>query len=146
MRFAPDVEDLAEPLPLLGKAAMIGEILVTYVRAQRLLRTKNLNEILAEYRAPNGKPPRMSLEARREHAAAVRLGRAVTRTLHPLPTDTRCLVRALVLARLLARRDVECAVVIGVASSPKFKAHAWVEHLGYAVLPTGSTYDRLAEF
>ena len=44
--------------------------------------------------------------ARLATARARRLGRAVMRTLDPLPLDSRCLVRSLVLTTLLARRGV----------------------------------------
>ena len=53
-----------------------------------------------------------------EKYAAVRLGRAIGRTLSILPFDSRCLVRSLVLAELLARRGIDSRVVIGVSQGP----------------------------
>ena len=53
---------------------------------------------------------------RRSYLAAVRLGRAVTRTLPLLPSDSRCLMRSLVLTSVLARRGLPSTVVI--ASGP----------------------------
>ena len=63
---------------------------------------------------------------------AARLGYAVARTLRTLPTDSRCLVQALVLYRLLSERGIHSTLVIGARSQPEFAAHAWVEHAGRA--------------
>ena len=88
--------------------------------------------------------PRVGPQAR--VAEARRLGRAVIRTLDPLPGDTRCLVRSLVLTRLLARRGIASTLVIGARTTPGFLAHAWVEHRGVAVLdPGGGQFARLTE-
>ena len=65
-----------------------------------------------------------------------RLGQPVRRTLDPLPWDSRCLMRSLVLLRMLARRGVVCELVIGVKPGEKFEAHAWIEHEGHPLLPT----------
>jgi hypothetical protein len=92
----------------------------------------------------------------REHAVAdpdglralrsLLFGRAVTRVLTLLPTDSRCLLRALVVTEMLARRGVYAHVVIGVRPSPSFAAHAWVEVDGRPLLPDDdATYHRLAE-
>jgi hypothetical protein len=71
-----------------------------------------------------------------------RLGQPVRRTLDPLPWDSRCLMRSLVLLRMLARRGVVCRLVIGVRPGEKFEAHAWIEHGGHPLLPTLG-YERL---
>ena len=71
-----------------------------------------------------------------------RLGQPVRRTLDPLPWDSRCLMRSLVLLRMLARRGVVCRLVIGVRPGEKFEAHAWIEHDGHPLLPTLG-YERL---
>jgi Transglutaminase-like superfamily len=78
-------------------------------------------------------------------STAVRLGRAVQRTLGSLPFDSRCLVRSLVLRRILARRGAESTVVLAARSRPKFEAHAWVEYDDVPVLPTGEGFHRLTE-
>ena len=65
-----------------------------------------------------------------------RLARPVRRTLDPLPWDSRCLMRSLVLLRMLARRGVVCELVIGVKPGEKFEAHASIEHEGHPLLPT----------
>ena len=68
-----------------------------------------------------------------------RLGQPVRRTLDPLPWDSRCLMRSLVLLRMLARRGVVCRLVIGVRPAGELRgarldrarrapaaAHTWV--------------------
>jgi hypothetical protein len=76
----------------------------------------------------------------------LRFGRAVVKVLRLLPTDSRCLMRSLVVTRMLARRGVYAKVIIGVRPKPSFAAHAWVEVDGQPVLPTDeSTYQRLTE-
>jgi hypothetical protein len=78
-------------------------------------------------------------------AAVRRLSRAVERTLGPLPTDSRCLVRAVVLLRLLARRGRRGQIVIGVRKAGSFGAHAWVELDGRPVVfDEADGFERLA--
>jgi hypothetical protein len=131
------------PFSAARKAALVVEILVAYVRVRRLLRRSDLPSVVATLRAP--------LPA---HAAAspggVRLGRrlshAVVRTLRVLPTDSRCLMRSLVLTALLAERGVSGSVVVSVTPGAEFSAHAWVEHLGVELLPAlGGQERRLLE-
>ena len=86
---------------------------------------------------------RISLPDGELDAAGIRLGNAVQRTLRALPVDSRCLVTALVLTRMLARRGIDNTFVLGVRSQPRFGAHAWVEHGGVALLPTTPEYHRL---
>jgi hypothetical protein len=57
--------------------------------------------------------------------------------------DSRCLVRALVLTRMLARRGIESSFVLGVAAQPAFAAHAWLERAGVPLLSTSSRFHRL---
>jgi hypothetical protein len=74
------------------------------------------------------------------------LGWVVARVLAHVPGDTRCLVRSLVLTRLLASRGIEAKLVIGARTEPEFLAHAWVEHDGTPVLDPGNgSYGRLVE-
>jgi transglutaminase superfamily protein len=74
------------------------------------------------------------------------LGWAVARLLAYVPGDTRCLIRSLVLTRLLARRGIEAKLVIGARATPEFSAHAWVEHDGVPVLDPGDeSFGRLVE-
>ena len=41
-----------------------------------------------------------------------------------------CLSRSIVLHRLLIKNGISSNLCIGVRNTPKFKAHAWVEHKG----------------
>jgi hypothetical protein len=134
-----------ERLPVTTKAALVAEILVTYTQARWMLKRRGLREALEDLRghprAVNCQPLRA---ASRELRAARRLGHVVTRTLSPLPSDTRCLMRSLVLTRVLARRGIESRLVIGVHPGERFAAHAWLEHDGAALLPTGGAdFDEL---
>jgi hypothetical protein len=119
------------------------EILVAYVPLSRHLRANDLTRMVAEARAP-GRPRRLVPEP--AHAAvARRLGFMVEKVLARLPTDDRCLIRSLVLLRMLHGRGIPAQLVLGVRSRGEFGAHAWVEHDGEAVLPHGN-FARLTTF
>jgi hypothetical protein len=123
------------------KVATAAEILVAYVRARRLIRRTDLPGAVTALRdgATAGAPADAV-------GAGQRLGRAVVRTLGVLPTDSRCLMRSLVLTRLLARRGIESRLVLGVRPGETLLAHAWVEHRGQPLLESGGTsYERLLE-
>lgn len=80
------------------------------------------------------------------HVPGSRLAYIVSSVLRLLPTDSRCLMRSLVLTRLLARRGLPSALVIGVTASPEFGAHAWVEQDGRPLLPAhDAIFARLVE-
>ncbi len=127
------------------KIALALEVLGVYLRVRwMLMRLKPvpavsvLRQGLDGHVIPELSPARVRL--------GLSFGRAVVRVLRLLPTDSRCLMRSLVLTRILARRGVYAKVVIGVRPEPSFGAHAWVEVDGEPVLPTGeSTYRRLVE-
>ena len=124
------------------KVVLTGEILATYAAALRRLRGADVRMMAGWARdCPVRQETPPEAEARR---TAVRLGRIVGRVLTVLPTDSRCLVKALVLARLLSRRGVEHVIVIGVRPGAEFEAHAWVECAARPVLPAGD-YERLLE-
>ena len=91
------------------------------------------------------RPAPVALSDAEVRAAGLRLGNAVQRTLRALPVDSRCLVTALVLTRMLARRGIESSFVLGVRAQPRFAAHAWVERGRVALLPTGPEFQRLSE-
>jgi transglutaminase superfamily protein len=123
------------------KLRLAGEILFEYLRAGWTLRRHGLEAALAAVPRPS------EADDPREHATSLRMGRAVDRTLSALPSDPRCLIRAVVLARVLARRGIGSRLVVGVRAAPEFTAHAWVEHLGAPLLPAGDYLrGRLAEF
>lgn len=133
----------ARPPGARAKLGLIAEILVAYVPAWRLLRTNDLVAMVTAARAVRAVPLHLPTAAERE--LALRLGRAVMRTLAMLPTDSRCLIRSLVLSRLLARRGISSTLVIGVRRDPSFLAHAWVERDAEPVLPVGRQFERLLE-
>lgn len=128
-----------------GGAGLVFEVLGVYARVRWLVLR----------RGPIGAASILR-SGLREHAAAdpdglrvlrsLLFGRAVTRVLTLLPTDSRCLMRALVLTGMLARRGVFTKIVIGVRPSPGFAAHAWVEVEGTPLVPgDDSNYRRLTE-
>jgi hypothetical protein len=131
-----------ERLSLLEKIRLILEILAAYPGAQRLVRRSELHAMIDAARNVPTTPHCVGPEL--EHTLATRLGVAVTRTLRLLPTDARCLVRSVVLTRLLTRRGISSKLVIGVTPGEEFAAHAWVEHERRPVLPPGR-HERLIE-
>jgi hypothetical protein len=135
-----DPVDAFRPLSATRKAALVGEILATYWHVRWSLWRNDLQSALDRLTAdvPIREPDRGSF------VNGMRLGRAVGRTLRLLPSDSRCLVRSLVLTSMLARRGIQSSLVIGVRSEPEFAAHAWVEHRGAPLLPD-EEYGRLVE-
>lgn len=123
------------------KIALIREIITAYVAMWRVLGTSDVLQMAARAREV---PVRERAVDALEHQVARRLGKVVGKTLGVLPTDSRCLIRSLVLLRLLARRSIPSTLVIGVRKNSGFEAHAWVEHDGEPILPPGE-YTRLME-
>lgn len=120
------------------KLALAGEIVVAYVLARWSLRRTNLRATLSVLREPPSRGPR-NRSAEPEH-----LSRAVVRTLTVLPADSRCLMRSLVLTRLLARRGHASQMVIAVRPGERFAAHSWIEHEGRHLLPAEApSFERL---
>jgi hypothetical protein len=134
----------ARRLSTVQRVQLAGEIAQAYLEVRRELRRAPIAAALAVLRRDAEKtPPAL---AARTLSDPQRLGDAVTRILVLLPGDTRCLTRALVLTRLLARRGIRGKLVIGARSMPRFSAHAWVECDGIAVLPAGhGSFGRLVE-
>lgn len=131
-------------LRLTAKIALAREILAAYGRVRWLLWRGDVVSALERLRADTSEPSTRSLSP--DGLSGVRLGHAVDRTLRLLPTDSRCLMRSLVLSSLLARRQISSSLVIGVRPAPSFAAHAWVEQAGEALLPSGEDqYRRLVE-
>ena len=123
------------------KIAIVGEILYDYAHSWKNLRNPDLEAMI---RSARDVDPTKLHQAEPIHAEARRLGRVVGRTLRVMPTDSRCLIRSLVLTRVLARRGIPSRLVIGVRTRSGFEAHAWVEHDGTPILPPGE-FTRLAE-
>ena len=118
------------------------EILATYPRAWWLIRRRPLPAVLGRLR--RSRTPRPIDDA--QQLRSRQLGHAVTRTLTPLPLDSRCLIRSLVLVRVLDRRHIPTRVIIGVKPGGEDLAHAWVEVGGPPVLDPGDYFeDRLRE-
>ena len=129
-------------LSLTGRTRLATEIVIAYLRAQRELRRAPITSVVERLRLAPGTAPGSggTLEE------ALRLGRAVSRTLALLPGDTRCLRRSLVLLQLLTRRGISARLVIAARTDPDFLAHAWVEHDGVPVLvPASDSFGRLVE-
>ena len=111
------------------------EFLAAYLPLVRLVRTNDLRAMVATARTPV--LPRIVTVPADAHPTAVRLGKVVQRLFELLPMDGRCLIRSLVLLRLLEQRSISATFSIGVKSDGDFGAHAWVEHDAVPVLPTG---------
>jgi hypothetical protein len=122
------------PLSARAKGRLLAEILGTYVRVRWLMLRRDLGETVAVLRG--GSEP--AADATMPFRNGWRLADAVARSLRLLPTDSRCLMRSLVLLAMLERRGVQASLVIGVKTDPKFAAHAWVERDGHPLLPSGN--------
>jgi hypothetical protein len=132
-------------LGLVERARLVAEIATTYVLARSALRAAPIASAVATLRA-HSRPPRAGIAGEGTLEEARRLGRAAARTLALLPGDTRCLVRSLVLTRMLARRGIPVKLVIAARTDPDFLAHAWVEYAGEPVLSSGDgSFGRLVE-
>lgn len=88
---------------------------------------------------PHVDPERTAgLSSEQTAAVAAYLSLAVVRTLGWPPTHASCLVRSLVLLRLLARWGISSSLVIGVRlKDGSLAAHAWVEYHGIPLLDSG---------
>jgi len=125
-----------------ARIRLVAEILSSYCSARWWLVRLSFPQAVAAARDVRPDGP-VALSDTQLGSAGLRLGNAVQRTLRPLPVDSRCLVTALVLTRMLARRGIDSSLVLGVRSKPKFAAHAWVERGGVALLPTAAEFHRL---
>jgi hypothetical protein len=118
---------------LLDKLLLAGEILATYATVRRLLWRRTLPETVAALRMGAGDGESADGASRDD---ARHLASATVRTIRLLPTDSRCLVRSLVLIRVMARRGLGCTLVLSSPPpGPGFEAHAWIEHGGVPLLP-----------
>ena len=121
--------------------ALVFEILTAYGRMWRAMGHPDVLRLATRARNVRSLP---RVDDPLEHLVARRLGKVVGKVLRMLPTDSRCLIRSLVLVRILSRRSIPCTLVIGVRKESDFQAHAWVEHDGVPILPAGA-YTRLME-
>lgn len=131
------------PLGAFARARLIAEVVTIYARARRHLRSGTLETTLAFVRGLSPRTPEIIDDRRR---LGLRLARATVRTLEPLPTDSRCLMRSLVLTGLMTRRGIDVVFVLAVRSAGQFAAHAWVEFEGRPLLePASEPFERLVE-
>ena len=80
-------------------------------------------------------------------AEATAVARIVHATANFHPVHASCLVRSLVLGRLLQRRGLSASLRIGVAKpAGALDAHAWIEHGGVALAEPGTPSDRYSPF
>jgi hypothetical protein len=142
-RAAPRPLPAARQLRPGERVRLVVEVLAAYLQARRALRRAPIASVMSTLRA---QPAPIAVAGETTLAEARRLGYAVARTLALVPGDTRCLVRSLVLTRLLARRGIPAKLVIGARAAPEFLAHAWVEYAGDPVLSPGDgSFGRLVE-
>ena len=132
----------AGSLRLRDRIFLAAEIMAAYLPLARLVRTNDVEAMVKVARSRDRSTS--SVPAPEAQATAVRLGMIVERVLTLLPTDNRCLIRSLVVLRLLGRRGIPASLVIGVRAGGRFGAHAWVEHNGCPVLPAAE-FVRLVE-
>jgi hypothetical protein len=131
------------PFPLVARVRLVSEVVAAYVRARWRIGHGDLPSAVAALRAGGPQPPAAGDDARR---AALRLAHATRRTLALIPADSRCLMRSLVVTRLLARRGIASTLVLAARVEGGFEAHAWVEVDGRAVLEPGyPPFQRLVE-
>jgi hypothetical protein len=123
------------------KVLLAAEIVSAYLPLVRLVRT---NDVEAMVRAARKRDrPTSTVAPSDARVTAIRLGRMVERLTRWLPDD-RCLIRSLVVLRLLGQRGIPARLVIGVRAESGFGAHAWVEHDGRPILPAAG-FNRLLE-
>jgi hypothetical protein len=128
-------------LGLVSRIGLAGEIVSTYVFVRRLVRRRTLPETVAVLRS--GVDTHVPADAE-SLSLSRHLAWATVRTISTLPADSRCLMRSLVLTRLMARRGLDSTFVLSAAAGPEFAAHAWVEHAGEPVLqPADDTHQSL---
>jgi hypothetical protein len=130
----PRLEAGAGRLSAASKARLALEVLAAYGQARWRLRGASLPEVVEVLRGCRPAGGRPLPDPARDGA---RVARAAVRVLEPLPLDARCLLRSLVLLRLLARRGAraELRIAVAKAGSAGLEAHAWVELDGSALLP-----------
>jgi len=124
------------------RLALGAEVVRAYLAVRRLSARRALPAVVGALRQA---PAAGDLPLADPRVDGIRLGRAVIRVLVLTPGGTKCLMRSLVLVRLLARRGVaDAELIIAVQPGPAvLDAHAWVELEGRALLPPGDGHERL---
>ena len=127
---------------MLTRARLVWEIVCAYALARWRLARGDLPDAVARLRSGTDAGPPGPERAQ----TAKRLASASRRTLALIPADSRCLMRSLVLTRLLARRGIATSLVVAVRVEGGFGAHAWVELDGRPLLePAAPPFERLVE-
>ena len=128
-----------------GRLLLAGEVIAAYAEVRWRLWHSDLPNTV---RALRGEAPcrRWRQPSRESHRLGRRLANVTVRTLAVLPTDSRCLMRSLVLVKLLSRRRIGATLFVGAqpANASVLRAHAWVEHGDRALLPAGD-FEPLVE-
>lgn len=137
----PETAPVLPPLSPVGRLRLAAEALSLYVTVRWRLWRSDVNATVGALRGVDRQWRDTGLET---YWQGVRLAKATTRTLKVLPTDSRCLMKSLVLLGLLSRRGIGATLIVAVKAEPDFAAHAWIEHDSRPLLPPGE-YDRLVE-
>lgn len=126
-------------MSLIDKVMLLGRIWRTAAQVQVALWRHPLPDVAVALRAPeNGVRTPTAL-----------LSHAVSRGLRIGPWRPRCLLRSLVLYRLLRAQGEEAQLIIGLRDQPTSSdAHAWVELAGRDVgpVPGGTGYQELTRY
>lgn len=121
--------DASTGLPVVRKVRLFIRIWALTVQVAVALRNRPLPDLVESYRIGDtveGHPI----------CAPRKLSAAVTRSLRLGPWQPRCLIRSMVLYRLMREQGEEAKLVIGLPQNPKDHiAHAWVEVRGIDIGP-----------
>jgi hypothetical protein len=127
------------PLTLPGKIALLCLVWATAAHVRVGLWRQPLPELVAALGTPT----------RRKHRPVALLSRAVSRGLRIGPWHPRCLIRSLVLYRLLRAQGDPAELILALPRhATSHDAHAWVELGGRDVgpLPGGQGYEELTRY
>jgi hypothetical protein len=128
-------EDNGDRMGTLEKIGLVSEIARAYLGVRIALRRRGIAGAVEWARRPadgGDATRRVMHNPSADLAAARRLASVTARALRDVPGDTRCLVRSLVLIRLLANRGVPGRLGLALRRSDP-AAHAWVEVEGCRV-------------
>jgi len=119
----------------IAKVRLLAEMWAVAARVVIGLRRERLPDLVARF-GEAGDRPRQPVSL---------LSRAVSRGLRIGPWQPRCLIRALVLYRLMRAQGDHAVLVIGLEESrPSPEAHAWVELDGRDVGPAPGAFGHRA--
>jgi hypothetical protein len=128
-----------DSLSLLAKVALLWRVWAVAAQVRMALWRRPLPEVVSSLAAAND----------RARVPTSLLSRAVSRGLRIGPIQPRCLIRSLVLYRLLRAQGDDAQLIIGMRDQTvSTDAHAWVELAGRDVgpLPGGKGYRELSRY